>query len=719
MEELRELGILGIKNAYNIASERVDNYIKKRGEGFKIGFPDTDYFLPLSYAAFGKEIKTLKEAAVFLREIEKAIPDLEKKDLIGLVDISISAAIALEVIEVLKYNCGNPYQDGWQGFVPDNASRSLGLQLVDGRIKGAAIIIGAAPDSKIAAQLVRDLQQRNILSLLIGNCEGITFLEQLKKEKVDVGFESYIVALGSETTSFIYAANFAFRTAFIYGNSKKGEAEKILNYCRQRLPFFVMALGGFDGPKVVGAMAAIRMGFPVITDQDVSEVPKMPYTNHEALLSEKDYRKIINRGILASGIKLGMPKIDIPVYYGPAFEGEKVRREAMYVQFGGKYSTAFEFLSVKDLKDIDDEHIEVVGPEIDEMNEGETFPLGILVEVAGRGIRSEYEPILERRVHTFLNEASGIFHIGQRDACWIRISEEAKNKGFKIRHFGVILHAGMHNIFGTIVDKVSVKLYTSKEELQLVLSEAKKSYELRDTRMKEMSDESVDTFYSCGVCQSFAANHICIIKPERLGLCGAYNWLDAKMSHELNPTGPNQPVKKARCLDAVKGEWMGVNAFIYQNSNKALERFFAYSIMECPETSCSYFECIVAIIPETNGFMIVNREFPGLTPAGENFTTLAGSVGSGTQTPGFMGIGRLYIISRKFLKADGGLKRIVWIPTELKESLADKLNVRAKEEGMPDLIEKIADETVADNMEDLLKYLKKVRHPALEMESLV
>jgi len=220
-------------------------------------------------------------------------------------------------------------------------------------------------------------------------------------------------------------------------------------------------------------------------------------------------------------------------------------------------------------------------------------------------------------------------------------------------------------------------------------------------------------------CQSFAPNHVCIVKPERLGLCGAYSYIDAKACYELSPAGPNQPIKKGKVIDPIKGEWKGVNDFIYNKSNKTLERFHGYSIMTCPETGCGCFECIIAILPEANGFMVVNREYGGLTPAGMGFSTLAGSVGGGAQTPGFMGVGRLYIVSKKFISADGGLKRLVWMPKDLKESLSEKLKKRCKEEGMPDLYDKIADETITTDPAELVKHLEKVGHPALKLPPLM
>jgi len=326
---------------------------------------------------------------------------------------------------------------------------------------------------------------------------------------------------------------------------------------------------------------------------------------------------------------------------------------------------------------------------------------------------------LERQIHRYTNYAMGLMHIGQRDMCWIRINQQAYNKGFRLKHVGIFLHAMFHKEYGAIVDKVGVKLYTEQEEIQRLLNEAKKTYDERDERIKGMTDESVDTFYSCTLCQSFAPNHVCIVTPERLGLCGAYSWLDAKACYEITPSGPNQPVLKGNASDEKFGQWPSVNEFVYKKSNKNIGKISMYSLMDNPQTSCGCFECIVAIIPEANGFMVVNRDYSGMTPCGMNFTTLAGSVGGGVQTPGFLGIGRLYILSNKFISADGGLARIVWMPVELKEALGQRLIQRCQDIGQPDLLDKIADETKATSSQELLDFLTKAGHPALKMPALL
>jgi acetyl-CoA synthase len=103
---------------------------------------------------------------------------------------------------------------------------------------------------------------------------------------------------------------------------------------------------------------------------------------------------------------------------------------------------------------------------------------------------------------------------------------------------------------------------------------------------------------------------VCVITPERLGLCGAYNWFDGKAAYEIDPTGPNQPLVKGECVDPVRGIWDNVNEYVYSHSNKSVEEMTMYSIMNNPMTSCGCFEVILAVIPELNGVIAVNREYP-------------------------------------------------------------------------------------------------------------
>jgi len=353
------------------------------------------------------------------------------------------------------------------------------------------------------------------------------------------------------------------------------------------------------------------------------------------------------------------------------------------------------------------------------VKKGSRLPLGIYVQVAGRKMQPDFEPILERQIHHLINYAQGIMHIGQRDIAWIRVGEQAVEKGFSLKHIGTILHAKLHQDFGSILDKVQVTLYTKKEDVDKLTARARGEYKTRDDRVEKMTDEAVETYYSCTLCQSFAPSHVCVISPERTGLCGAYNWMDCKASFEINPTGPNQPVQKGEVLDPKLGQWKGVNDFVFKASRQTVDHYNFYSLLYDPMTTCGCCECIAAVIPGCNGVMTVNRDYTGETPCGMKFTTLAGVMGGGQSSPGFVGHSKYNITQRKFIVGDGGLLRLVWMPKALKEELRERLLRRGKELGVPDLIDRIADETVGITEADIMPFLKEKNHPALKMESIV
>ncbi|MBC7190680.1 CO dehydrogenase/CO-methylating acetyl-CoA synthase complex subunit beta [Candidatus Aerophobetes bacterium] len=719
------------------AEEKLNRLIEEKGEKQEIGFPNTAYYLPLILALLGIKVETLADAKRALEYAKGLLPPVPSDRLwlpyLGdALDAGIATLIAEEIIEALKYLTGDEPKGIWLGFTDDTTLRTQGIKLVDGRMPGFAACVGACPTNEQAVELARALQQKNILVFMASSSGGKSMAEQLAEEGIEMNWDTFLVPYGKDTSAAVHALNFAARAAMTFGGIKPGDldaARKILLYNKERVHAFVLALGAdpevngsgqlITDEKYATAAGAINFGFPTLSDVNIPQILPTGICTYEHVVSGIPLDKIVNKAIEVRGLEIKVTEIPIPVPYGAGFEGERVRKEQMHVQFGGKYTKAFELLRGRPMNEVEDGKIEIIGPDIDSVEVGGALPLGIIVEVAGREFSEDFETVLERRIHEFLSCANGIFHMGQRSIIWVRISKEAYQKGFRLRHFGDILIAKMHEEFPGIVDKVQVKIITDEKEIEKPLEEAKKIYHQRDERLGGMRDEDVDEFYSCILCQSYAPNHVCIVTPERLGLCGAYTWLDCKASYQINPHGPNEPVKKGKCLDPVKGEWEGVNEYLKLKSHGNLERFKAYSILEDPMTSCGCFECIAAVLPEANGVMIVNREFTGMTPIGMTFSTMAGQVGGGVQTPGFIGIGKMYITSRKFISAEGGLKRVVWMPSELKEEIRERLEKRCQEIGEPDLIEKIATEKDATTSEELLEFLQKKNHPVLSMEPIM
>ena len=706
------------------AEAMLDAAVKQKGEDRVIGFPDTAYFLPVIHSFTGEKVRKASDARRILVRAKELLPQRPSENvwlpyLGSTLDAGVAALFACEIIEACKYLVGpDPINGIWLGAASDVIMRERGIEFVDGTAPGFAAITGAAPTNKIAVSIARQLQEKNLYVFMAGCSGGKQFAEQLAEEGVQLGWETRLIPFGRDVSALIYALGFANRAALSFGGVAPGDYASNLRYNKSRIFAFVLALGEVTPDKYAAAAGAINYGFPVIADTDIPQILPSGVCTYEHVVSGVSHESIVERALEVRGCKIKITKVPVPVSYGAAFEGERIRKADVHAEFGGNKTTAFEFVTSVDMDAITDGDISVIGPDIDAAPEGSMLPLAIWVEVAGRKMQPDFEPILERQIHHLVNGAEGIWHMGQRDIVWTRVSKAGFAKGLRLRHYGEILHARFLSDYPAIVDKVKVTLVTDPAEVEKRAIIARKTYDDRNRRMEAMTDESVEVFYSCLLCQSFAPNHVCIITPERLGLCGAYNWLDGKAAYEIDETGPNQPVKKGDCIDPVKGIWKGIDEFVYLNSHKTIQSFCAYSIMDRPMTSCGCFEVICAYVPECNGIIAVNREYMGETPVGMTFSSLAGNVGGGVQTPGFIGCGKVYLTSKKFLFAEGGHKRLVWMPSALKGQLGDDLKKRFEEQGAIGLMEKIADETTAMTAEELRAFLEKTAHPALAMEDM-
>lgn len=701
----------GAITATSYAEILLNQAIRRYGKDQPVGYPDTAYFLPVIRCWTGEKVEKLGDMVPVLNRARGLLREnltFENSRQAGR-----ATWVAAEVIEALRYlnhTEENPLQPKpWTGFIGDPVVRQYGVKMVDWTIPGEAVIVGRAKDGKAAKKIVDDLMSKGFMIFL---CDEI--IEQLMEENVKLGVDYMAYPLGN-FTQVVHAANYALRAGMMFGGVKPGLLEEHRDYQRRRIRAFILYLGEHDMVKTAAAMGGIFTGFPVITDQELPEDKQIK----DWFISEPDYDKMVQTALEIRGIKITTVDIDVPITIGPAFEGESIRKKDMYCQFGGGKSPAFELVRMAG-DDIEDGKVEVIGPDVDTVEEGGALPLGIVVDVYGRKMQEDFEPVLERQIHYFINYGEGIWHVAQRDICWLRISKDAYAKGFRLRHFGDILYAKFKAEFSSIVDRVQVTIYSDEEKVKEMREVAREYYSKRDERLKKLTDEDIDTFYSCTLCQSFAPTHVCVIAPQRVGLCGAVSWLDAKAAYEINPHGENQPIPKEGVIDEVKGQWESFNKFTYEHSQRSVEKVNFYTIMEYPMTSCGCFECIMTVVPECNGFMIVNREHTGMTPSGMTFSTLAGMIGGGAQMPGFMGIGKSYISSPKFVPADGGLARVIWMPKELKEQLRSELEEAAEREGLgKDFIDKIADETVGITGEEILPFLEEKGHPALTMDPLI
>ena len=734
----RLVAFAAIQGGYNIVSKVEGKYqqaLQTYDADTKVGFPNTAYFLPVIYSLTGIKIETLEDIQKPLAFARKLLPPHVKGSnhlpyLGPLLDAGMAALFAFEIDEALRYlNEPDFYlpteevdlEAGkiWLGAADDTIMRKRGVEFVDGSAPGFAAIVGSAPTNEISKEIVEEYQRRSLYIFCAANQNGTNVINQLIEADVQVGWNTRIVPFGPDISSAIFALGFANRAAMAFGGVQPGDYKTILKYNKDRIFAFVNALGDVNAEWAAAAAGCINWGFPTIADTDIPEVLPTGICTYEHVVANVSHSEMVQKSVEVRGLKTMVSEIEIPCAFGPAFEGERVRGADLYCQSGGGKTQCTEYLKLAEMNEIEDGKVEVIGTDIGDMKEGDAFPMAIYMQVAGREFQEDFEPILERQTHHLINYIQGVMHMGQRDIAWVRVSKAAVEKGFTLKDIGVVLHAKFHQDFGKIMDKVQVTIYTKQEDVDKVTAQARSAYKHRDERVETMTDEDVEIFYSCTLCQSFAPTHVCAVSPERTGLCGAYNWMDCKASYEINPTGPNQPIEKGEVLDQEMGTFSGVNDFIKKASRGAIESYNFYSMVNEPMTTCGCCEAIAAMLPACNGVMTVNREYAGETPCGMKFTTLAGVMGGGASSPGFVGHSKFNITQKKFIVGDGGLLRMVWMPKILKDEIKERLDKRGEELGVKNFSDMIADETVGITEEEILPWLQEKGHPAMAMDPLV
>ena len=397
---------------------------------------------------------------------------------------------------------------------------------------------------------------------------------------------------------------------------------------------------------------------------------------------------------------------DIPVDVGVIYEGERIRRKDMQVELGGPdVKEKFELARVKAAKEIEDEKVTIIGPDLKDMEEGKIYPFGILIEVAGSKLDPELEGVIERRIHAFSNYIEGFMHLNQRYDIWLRLSKKSFQKGLNsFDYIGKVLTRLFKSEL-PIIEKMQVTFITDPKRIKELYDEALQIYEARDARARGLKDEEVDKFYGCVLCQSFAPTHVCVITPQRYSNCGAISWFDGKAAASIDPKGPVFAIERGEQLDAEKGEYSGVNEAVKKKSLGEITRVQLYTAFGRPHTSCGCFEAVAFYIPEADGIGIVNRSYKDPTVNGLAFSTLADSTAGGRQVDGFHGLSIEYMRSSKFLQADGGWNRVVWMPKEVKDRIKNFIPT--------DVVDKIATEENAKTVDELRAFLKERNHPVV------
>ncbi|MCW4055802.1 MAG: CO dehydrogenase/CO-methylating acetyl-CoA synthase complex subunit beta, partial [Candidatus Bathyarchaeota archaeon] len=397
---------------------------------------------------------------------------------------------------------------------------------------------------------------------------------------------------------------------------------------------------------------------------------------------------------------------EIPVDVGVIYEGERIRWSAAQLELGGpRVERKFELVRAQPLDAIEDGKIEVIGPDISEM-EKRSYPIGIYIQVAGKEVEEELEGVFERRIHEYTNFIEGLMHVNQRYDVWLRLSEKSFKKGLNsLKMVGKVLYR-LYKTELPIIEKIQIAFITDKDKVDEMFGTAMKVYEERDARARGLKDEDVDEFYGCNLCQSFAPTHSCVITPQRYANCGAISWFDGRAAARVDPKGPIFQMTKGECIDPIIGEYAGANESLKKNTMGTITRIQLYTAFGYPHTSCGCFEATAFFVPEVDGLGIVDRGFKGTAVNGLTFSAIADSTAGGRQVDGFHGISFEYMRSPKFLQANGGWDRIVWMPKTAKERVKDFIPEH--------LFDKIATEEDVSNVEELTTFLSEKEHPVVE-----
>jgi acetyl-CoA decarbonylase/synthase complex subunit beta len=395
---------------------------------------------------------------------------------------------------------------------------------------------------------------------------------------------------------------------------------------------------------------------------------------------------------------------DIPVEVGVIYEGERIRKPNMYAEFGGtKVEHKFELLRVEE--EVEDGKITVIGPEMKELKEWSSNPLGILIKVSGKELEREMEGVFERRIHEFCNYIEGLMHLNSRYDIWLRASKKAVRKGLTFEVIGRVLRR-LYKSELPIIEKIEITFLTDPAKVREMHPVALKIYEARDARARGLKDENVDVFYGCTLCQSFAPTHVCIITPQRFSNCGAISWFDGRAAARVDPKGPIFEIKKGKVVDGFAGEYEGVNRVVKEKTLGEFDRVQLYTAFGHPHTSCGCFEGVAFYIPEVDGIGLVHRDFKGPAINGLTFSAMADSTAGGRQIDGFHGVSIEYLRSPKFLQVDGGWNRVVWVAEAVKERVKDFIPA--------DLVDKIPTEKDVGDLGELRIFLETHEHPVVE-----
>ena len=272
--------------------------------------------------------------------------------------------------------------------------------------------------------------------------------------------------------------------------------------------------------------------------------------------------------------------------------GGEVKRPQMHMEMGGPkwdYKSSWFITIVEEPGIVRNGRVELVGPDMPEVEPGSSFPLALSVWCYGKGVDVYWYEYVTRTIGMYMQQIKGGMMMGAEDSTWWRVSKEAVADGINFANLTQLLIASTRTAIPAIEEMEFRWVVGSPEvggaELATqIWEEVKEKVKIMNS-LSDVEETDVDTFYGCTVCKVLAPNHICIISPGLIPYCGLMSYRSAQIQSELDPEGYFFPIPVGECLDPVMGEYSGVNEVIYPKTNYTVKRFCLNSAIKYPSTN--------------------------------------------------------------------------------------------------------------------------------------
>ncbi|MFP3951566.1 MAG: hypothetical protein ACLFVP_05450 [Candidatus Bathyarchaeia archaeon] len=533
-------------------------------------------------------------------------------------------------------------------FITDDEFRSLCIGLNEGT-NGWALLVGLDDETSLSR-----LEMAMRSSRLGAFAYGKTAAELDNHE-----FE--FIDLGPRETGFIYFGQLLVRYALIYARDLGGVPHEISHSIEEYAPGVILLLGEPGEEERTLIQGLLGVGVPIISLN--ADYGLIGHIN-----TAEDIHEMMERLWELPNIRARLvtrASAELPVPSGPVYGRESLTKKEVQIRV---QSSKHGFMVSKP-SDFEEDDVRVNGS----MENASGF--SILVELGNPKVDPAITMWVDAIVRRVSKYAKGVKVLGRSGGgLELQITGEAHEAGFTLDHLGRLIMTELRNEFPAIGPiRISFILDSDEEErLQPAIDSYK---ELRRDQIDSASEENLDYFFGCTRCRSFSLAHACTVTPDRPAQCSK-PWYMLKAYAVLAPDSTFNPctlIEKGECLDLMRGEYTGVNASTERRTEGRVKRVYLHTIFEHPHTSCSCFQNIAYYIPELDGIAIMNRGYTGKAPGGVTWTNLANMVAGRQYQGGAATIATKYLHSPKFLQADGGYQRVVWMTERLKTFAGDAI----------------------------------------------